>query len=85
MFFILLSSVLLIRYIFKSMVGYVFFFLADNGLNFVWWVKFDVDVINFFLVYFRFVVFDEDMFGEFNFIGYVIFFMCSLKIGSYFV
>ncbi|XP_022794203.1 1-phosphatidylinositol 4,5-bisphosphate phosphodiesterase gamma-1-like isoform X3 [Stylophora pistillata] len=53
----------------------------DNGLNPVWWVKFDVDVINPPLAYLRFVVFDEDMFGEPNFIGHAIFPMCSLKTG----
>ena len=81
----LLSIALSIHYALKSMVGYVFFFLADNGLNPVWWVKFDVDVINPPLAYLRFVVFDEDMFGEPNFIGHAIFPMCSLKTGSYFV
>lgn len=54
---------------------------ADNGLNPVWWVKFDVDVINPTLAYLRFVVNDEDMFGEPNFIGHAIFPMCSLKTG----
>lgn len=58
--------------------------LADNGLNPVWWVKFDVDVINPPLAYLRFVVNDEDMFGEPNFIGHAIFPMCSLKTGMYF-
>ena len=58
--------------------------LADNGLNPVWWVKFDVDVINPPLAYLRFVVNDEDMFGEPNFIGHAIFPMCSLKTGTYF-
>lgn len=53
----------------------------DNGLNPVWWVKFDVDVINPPLAYLRFVVNDEDMFGEPNFIGHAIFPMCSLKTG----
>ena len=57
--------------------------LADNGLNPVWWVKFDVDVINPPLAYLRFVVNDEDMFGEPNFIGHAIFPMCSLKTGMY--
>ena len=57
--------------------------LADNGLNPVWWVKFDVDVINPPLAYLRFVVNDEDMFGEPNFIGHAIFPMCSLKTGRY--
>ena len=55
--------------------------VADNGLNPVWWVKFDVDVINPTLAYLRFVVNDEDMFGEPNFIGHAIFPMCSLKTG----
>lgn len=59
------------------------FILADNGLNPVWWVKFDVDVINPPLAYLRFVVNDEDMFGEPNFIGHAIFPMCSLKTGMY--
>ncbi|XP_074617747.1 1-phosphatidylinositol 4,5-bisphosphate phosphodiesterase gamma-1-like [Acropora palmata] len=54
---------------------------ADNGLNPVWWVKFDVDVINPPLAYLRFVVNDEDMFGEPNFIGHAIFPMNSLKTG----
>jgi len=52
-------------------------------LNPVWWVKFDVDVINPPLAYLRFVVNDEDMFGEPNFIGHAIFPMCSLKTGMY--
>lgn len=69
----------------KAWLVIYFFFLADNGLNPVWWVKFDVDVINPPLAYLRFVVFDEDMFGEPNFIGHAIFPMCSLKTGSYFV
>lgn len=56
--------------------------LADNGLNPVWWVTFDVDVINPPLAYLRFVVNDEDMFGEPNFIGHAIFPMCSLKTGK---
>lgn len=53
----------------------------DNGLNPVWWVTFEVDVINPPLAYLRFVVNDEDMFGEPNFIGHAIFPMCSLKTG----
>lgn len=54
---------------------------ADNGLNPVWGVTFDVDVINPPLAYLRFVVNDEDMFGEPNFVGHAIFPMCSLKTG----
>jgi len=53
----------------------------DNGLNPVWWVTFEVDVINPPFAYLRFVVNDEDMFGEPNFIGHAIFPMCSLKTG----
>jgi len=42
-----------------------------------------VDVINPPLAYLRFVVNDEDMFGEPNFIGHAIFPMNSLKTGRY--
>ena len=42
-----------------------------------------MDVINPPLAYLRFVVYDEDMFGEPNFIGHAIFPMCSLKTGMY--
>ena len=71
---------------FQFLAGAILLFLpilADNGLNPVWWVKFDVDVINPALAYLRFVVNDEDMFGEPNFIGHAIFPMNSLKTGMY--
>lgn len=71
---------------FQFLAGAILIFLpilADNGLNPVWWVKFDVDVINPPLAYLRFVVNDEDMFGEPNFIGHAIFPMNSLKTGLY--
>lgn len=71
---------------FQFLSGAILLFLpilADNGLNPVWWVKFDVDVINPPLAYLRFVVNDEDMFGEPNFIGHAIFPMNSLKTGRY--
>ena len=54
---------------------------VDNGLNPVWGVPFEVDIINPTLAYLRFVVYDEDMFGEPNFIAHAIFPVCSLKEG----
>ena len=55
----------------------------DNGLNPVWWVTFEVDIINPSLSYLRFVVYDEDMFGEPNFIAHAIFPVGSLKAGGW--
>ncbi|XP_048577157.1 1-phosphatidylinositol 4,5-bisphosphate phosphodiesterase gamma-1 isoform X2 [Nematostella vectensis] len=54
---------------------------VDNGLNPLWFSTFEVDILNSPLAYIRFVVYDEDMFGEPNFIGHAIFPMGSLRTG----
>ncbi|XP_031560507.1 1-phosphatidylinositol 4,5-bisphosphate phosphodiesterase gamma-1-like isoform X2 [Actinia tenebrosa] len=54
---------------------------VDNGLNPAWFMTFEVDVLNPPLAFVRFVLFDEDMFGEPNFIGHAIFPMGSLRTG----
>ena len=56
-------------------------YAVDNGLNPMWLEEFSVDVVNPPLAYIRFVVYDEDMFGEPNFIGHAIYPLCSLKKG----
>lgn len=44
-------------------------FTADNGLNPIWNDFCDLDILNPELALLRFVVQDEDMFGDSNFIG----------------
>jgi len=46
-----------------------FLFLADNGFNPFWDESCDIVVLNPELALLRFVVQDEDMFGDSNFIG----------------
>jgi hypothetical protein len=60
----------------------VYVISVDNGLNPVWFMTIEADVINPPLAFVRFVVFDEDMFGEPNFIGHAIFPMGSLRTGN---
>uniref|UniRef100_A0A1B6CI00 Phosphoinositide phospholipase C n=1 Tax=Clastoptera arizonana TaxID=38151 RepID=A0A1B6CI00_9HEMI len=55
--------------------------VCDNGLNPVWNESCDFDIINPHLALLRFVVQDEDMFGDSNFIGQGIYFVGALRTG----
>ena len=58
-----------------------FFSAADNGLNPVWSDSIELAVFCPPLAYIRFVVYDEDMFGDPNFIAQAVYPLCSLKQG----
>nr|DBA27744.1 TPA: hypothetical protein GDO54_008209 [Pyxicephalus adspersus] len=57
-------------------------FVVDNGLNPVWPVKiFQFNVFNPELAFLRFVVYEEDMFSDQNFLAQASFAVCGLKTG----
>lgn len=59
---------------------YIFLITADNGLNPVWNDSCEFDVKNPELALLRFVVQDEDMFGDSNFIGQGTYPVCKIYI-----
>ena len=56
---------------------------ADNGLNPVWSDSIELAVFCPPMAYIRFAVYDEDMFGDPNFIAQAVYPLCSLKQGKY--
>lgn len=67
-----------------TLAGFLLLFLclsADNGLNPVFDDSFEFDVLCRPMAYLRFVVYDEDMFGDPNFIAQAVFPFESLRIG----
>ena len=48
---------------------YDLIFLVDNGFNPVWNEACEFDIVNPYFALLRFVIQDEDMFGDSNFIG----------------
>ncbi|CAB4012366.1 1-phosphatidylinositol 4,5-bisphosphate phosphodiesterase gamma-1-like isoform X2, partial [Paramuricea clavata] len=54
---------------------------SDNGLNPVWSDSIELDVFCPPMAYIRFAVYDEDMFGDPNFIAQAVYPLCSLKEG----
>ena len=57
-------------------------FPADNGLNPVWSDSIELAVFCPPMAYIRFAVYDEDMFGDPNFIAQAVYPLCSLKQGT---
>ncbi len=55
---------------------------ADNGLNPVWSDSIELAVFCPPMAYIRFAVYDEDMFGDPNFIAQAVYPLCSLKQGK---
>ena len=55
---------------------------GDNGLNPSWNHTFDFDVICPPVAKIRFLVQDEDMFGDSNFVGQAVYPLTSLKTGN---
>ena len=55
---------------------------ADNGLNPVYNATIEFDVICPPLAYIRFTVFNEDMFGDPNFVAQAVFPFESLRLGK---
>ena len=59
------------------------FVAADNGLNPVWSDAIEMAVLCPPLAYIRFAVYDEDMFGDPNFIAQAVYPLSNLKNGKY--
>ena len=64
--------------------GYVTATKVDNGFNPVWNEPFDFDIINPAVAMIRFIVQDEDMFGDPNFLGQATYPIQCLKTGKSF-
>lgn len=52
-------------------------FIADNGFNPVWKETSEFEIMNPAVAFIRFVVNDEDMFGDSNFIGQATYSVCT--------
>jgi phosphatidylinositol phospholipase C gamma-1 len=64
---------------------YICCFAADNGFNPIWNESCEFDVHNPDLAFLRFVVYDEDMFSDPNFIGQATYPIKSLRSGEYYI
>jgi phosphatidylinositol phospholipase C gamma-1 len=53
----------------KTEHDYAFKFTADNGFNPIWNETCEFEIFNPYFALIRFLVLDEDMFGDSNFIG----------------